>query len=321
MEEVVEVTPEVIQDGSLSVCGDLGVSPEAIVRGIAEVDAAIAKAKKSAEDCRADAETLKGMDGKEITAIRKALSNDLKDAKNIKASFGKIFTEPKKAIDDAFKAAIADVQSLYDLYRGEEKRRGEECKQERYLELAQVFADFVPEGIAESIGFDRILEQQWLNPSLNAKKAENALTDKVASILSEWESFKRIKGKLVYPDECEREFWRTLSFSTASDKDEQLVQEQARIDAMNAEIAEVQAYQRQEVPQIVQETEQQVANVPAPEFEQVEVYLFALELTPRQRHELIGYLKAQGVHGKPIRTPFGRYEDAVRDYMEGRKDA
>ena len=315
MEEVIEVTPEVIEEEALAVQFQPAIITADFAGMRKKLEAMIEPYKgitpeivatmdlKEAKACRADLRAISKRLNDDRKAIKKVYEAPLKEFEAAVKELDALIAEPCKVIDDAI------------------KQREEAERQERYMALAQVFADFVPESVAENIGFDRVLEPQWLNKSFGAKKAENALTDKVAAVLAEWESFKRTKSKLNYPEECEREFWRTLSFSAASDKDEQLAQEQARIDAMNAEIAEVQAYQRQEVPQIVQEAEQQVANVPAPEFEQVEVYFFALELTPRQRHELIGYLKAQGVHGKPIRTPFGSYEDAVRDYMEGRKDA
>ena len=315
--EVVEVTAEVIQEGGLAKPQALQIDTKAIIDGVKEIDAAITKANEAAVDCQVKPDVLKKMDSQEIKRIREGLSADIKAAEEVRRKFGKLFTEPKKAVDQAFKKAISEVQGLYDLYKAEEDSRAEAEREGRRNDLEQVFRDFVPEGIGELIGFDRVLEKQWLNKSFGPKKAENALTDKVAGILSDWESFKKIKPKLLFPDECEREFWRTLCISDATDMDERLAEEQMRIDAMNAEVAEAQAYQRQEVSQIVQEAERQVSNIPAPEFDPVQVYLFALEMTKSQRESLVGYLKSQGVHGQPLSTDFRDYREAVKAVKVG----
>lgn len=306
-ENVIEVTAEVIQDDDALAVQFQPATITADFSGMRKKLEAMIEPYKGLT-----AEIAASMDVKEAKACRADLNRISKQLDDDRKAIKKVYEAPLKE----FEAQIKELQELIKepcrLIDGAIKDREEAEREARYMELAQVFADFVPEGIGELIGFDRILDPKWLNKSFGAKKAENALTDRVSSILAEWESFQKIKGQLRFPEECEREFWATLSLSAVNNRDEQLAQEQARIDAMNAEVAEAQAYQHQEVPQIVQEAEQQVADIPEPQFEAVNVYLFALEMTAGQRQGLINYLKFQGIHGQPLSTAYASYQEAVQ---------
>ena len=291
-ENVVEVTAEVIQEDDALAVRFQPATITADFAGMREKLEAMIEPYKGLT-----AEIAASMDVKEAKACRADLNRISKQLDDDRKAIKKVYEAPLKE----FEAQIKELQELIKepcrLIDGAIKDREEAEREARYMELAQVFADFVPEGIGELIGFDRILDPKWLNKSFGAKKAENALTDKVSSVLAEGESFQKIKGQLRFPEECEREFWATLSLSAVNNRDEQLAQEQARIDAMNAEVAEVQAYQHQELPQIVQEAEQQVAHVNDPGSQVVYAWGFVIEATSNQVSELIGFMKAKGVHG------------------------
>lgn len=291
-ENVVEVTAEVIQDDDALAVQFQPATITADFSGMRKKLEAMIEPYKGLT-----AEIAASMDVKEAKACRADLNRISKQLDDDRKAIKKVYEAPLKE----FEAQIKELQELIKepcrLIDGAIKDREEAEREARYMELAQVFADFVPEGIGELIGFDRILDPKWLNNSFGAKKAENALTDRVSSILAEWESFQKIKGQLRFPEECEREFWATLSLSAVNNRDEQLAQEQARIDAMNAEVAEAQAYKHQEVPQIVQEAEQQVAHVNDPGSQAVYAWGFVIEATSDQVSELIGFMKAKGVHG------------------------
>lgn len=312
MTEAIEAKAEIIQEETALAVKFQPAEITADFDGIrAKIEAMIEPYKGITADAAA------GMDMKEAKACRSDLNRISRELNDSRKAIKKAYQAPLKEFEERVKELDALIAEPCRVIDEAIKGREEAERQARYMDLAQVFADFVPEGIGELIGFDRILDPKWLNKSFGAKKAENSLTDKVAAVLSDWESFKKIKGQLRFPEECEREFWATLSLSAVNNKEEQLAQEQARIDAMNAEVAEAQAYQRKEpVPQIVQEAERQVADIPQPEFEAVNVYLFALEMTSGQRQGLINYLKFQGIHGQPLSTTFGSYQEAVKAVKE-----
>lgn len=304
-ENAVEVTAEVIQEeNALAV----RFQPASITADFAGMRS---KLESMIEPYKGlTAEIAASMDVKEAKACRADLNRISRQLDDDRKAIKKVYEAPLKEFEARIKELQALIKEPCALIDAAIKEREEAERQGRRESLEQVFADFVPEGIGELIGFERVLDPKWLNKSFGQKKAEEELTGRVAAILADWESFKKLKPKLMYPGECEREFWRTLDLRSVNDKDAQLAEEQARIDAMNAEVEETQAYRQQEAPQAAQE--RQAAETPAPKFSAVCVYALAVECTPGQFEAMIEFFKLSGIHGQPVKTPCASYMQAYQ---------
>ena len=211
----IEVTPEVIQEEALAVqfqpatitadFAGMRAKLEKMIepyRGITPETAASMDIKE-AKACRADLRAISKRLNDDRKAIKKAYEAPLKEFEAAIKELDALIAEPCRVIDEAIKA------------REEAEREG------RRNALEQVYRDFMPE-LVELVPFDAILDPKWLNKSFGEKKAENELCEKVAGIAADWESFKKIKPQLHFPDEAEREFWRTLSLREANEADARL---------------------------------------------------------------------------------------------------
>lgn len=303
--------------------GMLALDIDAIKDDIIEMNAGLERAKGLIELYNVSDEVLDGMELRDVKEGMADLNASIKVAEDMRKAFKRHMTEPIERVEAAYREHMAPVMSLRDRYKGAKVRIEDAEKQKRREDLRIAYEEYAP-ALAGAVPFDRLLEPQWLNKSFGAKKAEEALLSKVDGIAKDWEAF----GAMPWTDKeaAELDFFRTLSLRETAMLDEQRKQEKERIEAMKAEVQEYrqqaeeipepadytpEVFEQQETPQIVQEAEQVVAAAIPPE-----VWLFALEITPEQKAALIAYMKAQGIHGVPIRTRFASYQQAKESVLE-----
>ena len=239
-------------------------------------------------------EAVMGMDLKEAKACRADLRRISRDLNDARKAVKKAYDAPLRE----FEARVAEVDAMIkgpcEVIDGAVKAMEQAEREAREERLRTVYEDFAPALALAQPGaegpvlpFDRVVEPQWLTKSFGEKKAENALCEKVAGVTADYASLKPMLPSMRFPEECEREFWRTLSLRAVHELDAALSDEQDRIDAMAAEVA---AYRPETAP------------CSPPEFEEVAVYALVLEMTPTQRDRVIAAVKAEGVHGIPLST-------------------
>lgn len=253
-----------------------------------------------------------------VTADEAALM-DLKEAKACCADLRRISRElndGRKAVKRkyneplaAFEAKVKEIDALIrqplavvdEAVKIAERRE----RDGRRARLEQAYEDFAP-ALAPVVPFERVLEPQWLNKSFGQRKAELELTEKVAGIAADWESFRRVRDGFAFPDEAEAEFFRTLSLRAANDLDASRREEAGRIAALKAEVAANRgeepggpcavADDGPETPEIAAEAERCVDAL-SPTFEPVLVYDVRLECTERQKAQVMDAFRRIGVHG------------------------
>lgn len=242
---------------------------------------------KEAKACRADLKRISKELNDARKAVKKAWNGPLEKFEERVAEIDAMIKAPCEVIDRAVKAAEEAERA-----GREERLRGV------YEEFAPALALTQPGAEGPVLPFERIVERQWLTKSFGEKKAENALCEKVAGITADYASLKPALAGMRFPEECEREFWRTLSLRAVHELDAALCDEQGRIDAMRAEVG---SYGQPAKP---------------PEFEEVAVYVLVLEMTPSQRDRVIAAVKAEGVHGIPLSTRCAGLREAA-DAIKG----
>ncbi len=243
-------------------------------------------------------------EAKACCADLRRISRELNDGrKAVKAEYNRPlaeFEERIKAIDALIKEPLATIDAAVKI---EEAR----AKEERRAHLERAYEDFAP-ALVPVVPFERVLEPQWLNKSFGQKKAEAAMTEKVARIAADWESFKLVRGNYAFPDEAEAEFFRTLSLRAANELDAARREEAERIARLHAEVAANRgeepepAFEPEAEPEPAFETEPEpepaFEPMPEPAFEEVRTWYARLEITDSQKRTLVDVFRRVGIHGR-----------------------
>lgn len=200
------------------------------------------------------AEVVATMDMKEAKAARadlNAMSKSLNDArKAIKREYNK----PLQEFEAKVKELDAQILAPKALLDAGINQREEADKQARYEALEEVYWSFAP-ALAELVPMEKVIDPRWLNKSYGEKKAENALCEKVAAVNADWNTLK--DAQLHFPSETERRFFDTLNLRDALAYDREEWEKQQALEAMKAEVGEVQQAQQ---PQIIAPTPQMMAD-------------------------------------------------------------
>ena len=197
-------------------------------------------------------EPYKGMDDAAIAVM------DAKEAKACRADLNRIIKEvesERKAIKVAYEKPLAKFESevakllepareaerMLKVYIDDQEQIRKRVKADH---LQGVYEDFAP-ALVPVVPFEAILAKnpKWLNKTVTYDKAEKELCEAVQAIAYDWDVLKSMEPSMAFYQEAEAVFFRTLSLHDAVEHERMRTEEQARIDALKAEQAEIRAEQ------------------------------------------------------------------------------
>ena len=247
--------------------------------------------------------TLDGAADGDVKRLSQDLSRHYREADEARKRFKREWQEPQKAVEAAFKDAMAPMKELADAYKGELDARNAAKRQERYELMCEFYEADAPT-LAELVPIERFgIERDKMSvaKSWSLVKEQEKLHAQLVQALNDWAALKT--GHLAFEQEAEAEFFRTLSLQAALNLNAMREEEQARIDKLNAEMGV--APEPEPEPQPEPEPELQPEPEPQPDPEQaasqpsepVGRYCIVCDMTPAQKHGLLGYMRAAGIHG------------------------
>lgn len=315
MAEILEA--EVIEGGQLAAPANLlgEISFDGLARRIVAIGEAIGEAQRTAAECDADDEALAAMDYEDLKRLGTSLNKAVGACEEARKAFNGDYDTPKKRVKNAYDEEVAPVIALRDRYKAKQAEAEQAIKGARFGAVAAVYADFM-EGnglaeLAEAVPFERIAEDRWWNTvakNWSEKKTANNVVKRATEIVADWNAVK--STTYYYPEQAQATFFRTLSLREVAEQDRLMHEEAARVAAVNAEVEENRAYGEPEGEtgyDIVAQAEQVVAQA-----EQPGTYILCVDLTPSQYQGMIGWFKANGVHGLPMQTAFAGWEAAAK---------
>lgn len=266
---------------------------------IIEMDAEIRKC--NAVVAEFEGSTLADASTDDVKRLSQDLSRHYKDADEARKRFKREWQEPQKAVEAAFKDALAPMKELVDAYKGELDERNAQKRQERYELMCEFYESDAPT-LAALVPIERfgvVRDKISVAKSWSLVKEQERLHAQLVQALNDWAALKT--GHLAFEQEAEAEFFRTLSLQAALNLNAMREEEQARIDQLNAEMGIAPEPEPQPEPEPMPEPQpepmpQQAAEQvqqPAPKAK----YVIVCDMTPAQKHGLLGYMRAAGIHG------------------------
>lgn len=237
----------------------------------------------------------------DVKRLSQDLSRHYKDADEARKRFKREWQEPQKEVEKAFKDAMAPMKAIVDAYKGELDERNAQKRQERYELMCEFYEADAPT-LAELVPIERFgIERDKMSvaKSWSLVKEQEKLHAQLVQALSDWAALKT--SHLAFEKEAEAEFFRTLSLQAALNLNAMREEEQARIDKLNAEMGvapEPQAEpEPEQMPEPMPEPQPKPEQAAAQPSEPVGRYCIVCEMTPAQKHGLLGYMRAAGIHG------------------------
>lgn len=235
----------------------------------------------------------------DVKRLSQDLSRHYKDADEARKRFKREWQEPQKAVEAAFKDVLAPMKELVDAYKGELDERNAQKRQERYELMCEFYESDAPT-LAALVPIERfsvVRDKISVAKSWSLVKEQEKLHAQLVQALNDWAALKT--GHLAFEKEAEAEFFRTLSLQAALNLNAMREEEQARIDQLNAEMGIAPEPEPQPEPEpepmpepMPQQAAEQVQQ-PAPKVK----YVIVCEMDETQKHGLLGYMRAAGIHG------------------------
>lgn len=260
---------------------------------IIEMDAEIRKC--NAVVAEFEGSTLADASTDDVKRLSQDLSRHYKDADEARKRFKREWQEPQKAVEAAFKDALVPMKELVDAYKGELDERNAQKRQERYELMCEFYESDAPT-LAALVPIERfgvVRDKISVAKSWSLVKEQERLHAQLVQALNDWAALKT--GHLAFEKEAEAEFFRTLSLQAALNLNAMREEEQARIDQLNAEMGIAPEPEPMPEPQpepMPQQAAEQVQQ-PAPKAK----YVIVCEMDETQKHGLLGYMRAAGIHG------------------------
>lgn len=262
---------------------------------IIEMDAEIRKC--NAVVAEFEGSTLADASTDDVKRLSQDLSRHYKDADEARKRFKREWQEPQKAVEAAFKDALAPMKELVDAYKGELDERNAQKRQERYELMCEFYESDAPT-LAALVPIERfgvVRDKISVAKSWSLVKEQEKLHAQLVQALNDWAALKT--GHLAFEKEAEAEFFRTLSLQAALNLNAMREEEQARIDQLNVEMGIAPEPEPQPEPEPMPEPMPQQAaeqvQQPAPKAK----YVIVCEMDETQKHGLLGYMRAAGIHG------------------------
>lgn len=229
-------------------------------------------------------------DVKQCAAERRYLNGLAKQLDERRKAVKEEYTRPLAAFEarangirDKIKATSGRLKAVEDMAAQAEKDAKFSKLQEAYEAYAGVLCDLVP--------FEMVIDPKWLNKTTSMKRALGEMESRVDGIAEGWDALKGMG--LENAAQAEAEFFRTLDLGAAVALDARMKADAERIEAAKDLMP------KPEEPQGI------------PEFDEMRVYMIAVEATDKQKQEITDALKKAGVHGRVVRTRFPSVESAL----------
>lgn len=319
----IEVEAEVIEPQELAIDVDgISLSLDGLREKALAINGAIAEAVRAAGELAADDDVIAAMGHDEAREHERSLSAAITAAEDARKAFNGDYDTPKKRVGTAYQEAMEAVKALHGRYKARRVEAEEEVKAGHYKALEDAYLDFMEgNGLAElaaAVPLERFCEDRWWNSAakgFSERNAENAMLKRATEIVADWNSVKSAPYR--YPEQAQATFFRTLSLRDVNEQDARMWEEAQRVAAVNAEVEASRSYcepeRCEQAPAVVAPD----GEVPA---EQPETWVLCVDLTPSQYDALIGWFRANGVHGLPMRTPLRGWEQAAQMVKEACND-
>lgn len=279
------------------------VDPQKVTDLILGMDAEVRKCNAIVAEFAGS--TLADASTDDVKRLSQDLSRHYKDADEARKRFKREWQEPQKEVERAFKDALAPMKELVDAYKGELDERNAQKRQERYELMCEFYEADAPT-LAELVPIERFgIERDKMSvaKSWSLVKEQERLHAQLVQALNDWAALKT--GHLAFEKEAEAEFFRTLSLQAALNLNAMREEEQARIDKLNAEMGVAPEPEPMPEPTPDPEPMPEQEREPQPEPEQAAAqpsepvgrYCIVCDMTPAQKHGLLGYMRAAGIHG------------------------
>jgi hypothetical protein len=269
------------------------VDPQKVTDLILGMDAEVRKCNAIVAEF--EGSTLDGAADEDVKRLSQDLSRHYKDADEARKRFKREWQEPQKAVEAAFKDALDPMKELVDAYKGELDARNAAKRQERYELMCEFYEADAPT-LAELVPIERFgIERDKMSvaKSWSLVKEQERLHAQLVQALNDWAALKT--GHLSFEQEAEAEFFRTLSLQAALNLNAMREEEQAQIDKLNAEMGV--APEPEPTPEQEREPQPEPEQAAAQPSEPVGRYCIVCDMTPAQKHRLLGYMRAAGIHG------------------------
>lgn len=220
-----------------------GIDLNDVTELVLKMDEQVKTCDALTEELAVTDEALKGMDREDVKRLKQSISSTLRDANEARREFKRRWQQPQQAVEKAFKAAIVPLEELEGRYKAEIDSRDDAIRLERYTALEGAYQEAAP-ALAPVIPFGQLLACKGLESLSRDRisvakgwsqgKAEDMVLQAASDASRDW---KALQGsRLDFPEETEAVFFRTLSLRQALDHDAMRAEEQARIDALKAEV-------------------------------------------------------------------------------------
>lgn len=291
MKEPIEVDAQIIEPEETALA--VQVKPAVIIADFAMVEAKVRELTKDYENV--SGADIAAMDLDQTKRCRAQLNGIKKNITEARVAVKREYEAPYKAFEEEVKRILNIVEEPLEMVTACVQDKELMIKRERKAHLEEVYEQFLEDNgipsFAANVPFDRICETKWWDTtakSYTPKKYEAELTDRVAEVLREWNSFQGVKSKLFDPQAAELVFWDTLKAVDAINAD---TERKSAVDAMNAVRCELGA----EEP----EPEEEPAEEPKAELKQEapEMYVIRCAMTETQREKIIAFMKQLHVRG------------------------
>jgi hypothetical protein len=276
---------------------DIQLIPASIQTNLVEVEAFVRESVKHYEGYQMGEGEYKLAKG-----LRANLNGMSKEFNARRIAMKKEYMKPWDALEAELKRIDGIITSEAAAIDAQVKQADEEFKVNRRAALIEAYEEFCPV-LVPVVPFERILQPEWLNRSVNLKKAEGELQEKAAKLAADWDSFNALD--LKHKEQAEIVFFQTFDLAAAINEDKRITEERARIDALRAEVLP-------EPPEPPTEPVIDVEPVNTPEPEEMATegtvapqratYYIELEATEAELKVLVGFLKAHGIHGKVMKN-------------------
>lgn len=291
MKEPIEVDAQIIEPEETGLA--VQVKPAVIVADFEMIEAKVRELTKDYENV--SGADIAAMDLDQTKRCRSQLNGIKKNITEARVAVKREYEAPYKAFEEEVKRILNIVEEPLEMVTACVQDKERMIKRERKAHLEEVYEQFLADNgipsFAANVPFDRICETKWWDTTAKnytPKKYEAELTDRVAEVLREWNSFQGVKSKLFDPQAAELVFWDTLKAVDAINAD---TERKSAVDDMNAVRCELGA----EEP----EQDEEQAEEPKVELKQEapEMYVIRCAMTETQREKIIAFMKQLHVRG------------------------
>lgn len=279
----------IIENDLASVTSAITIDQDAITDALARMTNVINESAKMCEECTADEETLASMEPADVKRLQQALNAKITEGKTALTDFNRVFDAPKKTVKAAYDKAVEPLTALQAAYKDQQVANEQREKDEKRAQLEAHFYEYA--GVLDHVAnYDQVHDDKWLNKGYALSKAFGEIETIVDCIARSWQTLKTLDLPMF--DVAERTFFTTFDLDAAISAAYQAQEDHERIEALNAEQAEM--MQQREEAKHEPEPEQ---NKPSSNDEPRSATVVIEAATLEQLKQLAEAMRNIGLHG------------------------